>query len=114
VLTTVWCELVCEPQLFSFRRVKSRDHKVAAIAALFIGAFLCRAVLQVSNSAITLAVATAIRGIVAVSWIFVPAKPVNKPTKAHGAAPGSKEGGEGGIRQSNVPLLESGRDVSRA
>jgi hypothetical protein len=91
VLTTVWCELMADPRLFTLRRVISRDHKLVAILAVFVGAFLGRAVLQASGSAVTLGVGAALRGIIAASWLFVPAKPATG-TKTHGAPPGGKEG----------------------
>jgi hypothetical protein len=92
VLTTVWCELMADPNLFQFRRgVISRDHKLIAILALFLGAFLGRALLQGAGAATTLGVGAALRGIIALSWLFVPAKPA-KGTKTQGAPPGGKEG----------------------
>lgn len=75
VLTSVWCELGADPHLFGFTRtIASRDLKVLAIFALFLGAFLGRAIVAVIGSAGALGVATGIRFLVAFSWLFVPAK----------------------------------------
>jgi hypothetical protein len=66
---------MADPNLFQFRRmVISRDHKILAIAALFVGAFVGRAILQATNGAVTLGIAAALRAAIAISWIFVPAK----------------------------------------
>ncbi|KAH7882836.1 hypothetical protein F5I97DRAFT_1900022 [Phlebopus sp. FC_14] len=75
VLTTTWCELMTEPELFHIRRlVAARDHKVMAIVALFIGGFTGRAILDKIGSAGTLGVATGIRVLIATWWFFVPQK----------------------------------------
>ena len=75
VLTSVWCELVADPKLFNLRRaVVSRDHKVLAIFALFLGAFLGRAILAQIGTAGALAVAMGIRFLLAFSWLFIPRK----------------------------------------
>jgi len=75
VLTSVWCELVADPKLLNLkRRVISRDHKVLAIFALILGAFLGRAILAQIGSAGALGVATAIRVLLAFGWLFVPSK----------------------------------------
>ncbi|KAG8216597.1 hypothetical protein J3R82DRAFT_6783 [Butyriboletus roseoflavus] len=77
VLTTTWCELMTEPQLFNFRRlVISRDHKVMAIVFLFLGGFISRALLDKIGSAATLGIGTALRFVITLWWLFVPA---NKP-----------------------------------
>ncbi|KIJ63810.1 hypothetical protein HYDPIDRAFT_112772 [Hydnomerulius pinastri MD-312] len=75
VLTTTWCELMTEPKLFSFRRlVASRDHKVMAILALFIGGFTGRALLDKIGSAGTLGIGTGFRLLITLWWFFVPQK----------------------------------------
>ncbi|KAG6843996.1 hypothetical protein H0H87_010887 [Tephrocybe sp. NHM501043] len=59
VLTTVWVELVSDPRLFKLRqKVVSRDHKLLAAVALFIGAFVGRALLGKIGSAGTLGIGT--------------------------------------------------------
>ncbi|EIN09300.1 hypothetical protein PUNSTDRAFT_52572 [Punctularia strigosozonata HHB-11173 SS5] len=91
VLTTVWCELMADPKLFQFRcMVITRDHKLFAVFALFLGAFVGRAILQSTSAAVTLGIGTGIRLLIALSWLFVPAK--TAPTKTDGAKPGSKAG----------------------
>lgn len=75
VLTSVWCELVADPKLLNFRKgINSRDHKVLAIFALFLGAFTSRAILAEIGSAGALGVATGIRVLLAFGWLFVPSK----------------------------------------
>jgi len=75
VLTSVWCELVADPKLFTLRkRVISRDHKTLAIFALFLGAFVSRAILAAIGSAGALGIATGIRALLAFGWLFVPSK----------------------------------------
>ncbi|KAG2366164.1 hypothetical protein BDR07DRAFT_1396750 [Suillus spraguei] len=75
VLTTTWCELMTDPQLFNIRRlVASRDHKILAIGFLFLGGFLGRALLDRIGSAGTLGVGAGLRFIVSLSWLFVPGK----------------------------------------
>ena len=83
VLTSVWCELVADPKLFNVRgRVISRDHKALAIFALFIGAFLGRAILAEIGSAGALGIATAIRVLLAFGWLFVPSKNVGVESRS--------------------------------
>ncbi|KAI0065235.1 hypothetical protein BV25DRAFT_1799340 [Artomyces pyxidatus] len=75
VLTTVWCELMADPKLFLMRRrVISRDHKVIAVAALFVGGFASRAILQSIGSPAALGIGTGLRVLIAASWLFVPGK----------------------------------------
>ncbi|KIM64841.1 hypothetical protein SCLCIDRAFT_597260 [Scleroderma citrinum Foug A] len=79
VLTTTWCELMTEPQLFHFRRlVVVCDHKVMAILFLILGGFSSRAILDKVGSAGTLGIATAFRFIISLWWFFVPAKKAPK------------------------------------
>ncbi|KAG6331350.1 hypothetical protein ID866_7741 [Astraeus odoratus] len=79
VLTTTWCELMTEPQLFHFRRlVIARDHKVMAILFLFLGGFTGRAILDQIGSAGTLGVGTGLRFVISLWWLFVPAKKAPK------------------------------------
>lgn len=54
----------------------SRDHKIAAIAILFFGGFVGRCLLFQIGSAGTLGIGTGIRFLIALSWYFVPSKPV--------------------------------------
>jgi hypothetical protein len=75
VLTTVWCELMADPKLFVARRVNSRDHKILAVSALFVGGFCSRAILQSIGSPASLGIGTGLRVLVAFSWLFVPGQP---------------------------------------
>jgi hypothetical protein len=75
VLTTVWCELFTDPQLFNFRKtVLSRDLKVLEAVVLFLGGFIARAILDQIGAAGALGVGTGLRLLVTFSWLFVPAK----------------------------------------
>jgi len=75
VLTTVWCELMADPKLFYPHPVVSRDHKLIAATTLFAGGFIGRALVDQIGAAGTLGIGTAIRVVIALGWIFVPAKP---------------------------------------
>jgi len=82
VLTTVWCELMADPKLFKLNRyIISRDHKVIAIFALFLGGFVGRALIDQIGSAGTLGIGTGIRVVIAVWWLFVPGKTSGGHTK---------------------------------
>ncbi|EPQ50389.1 hypothetical protein GLOTRDRAFT_141505 [Gloeophyllum trabeum ATCC 11539] len=75
VLTTIWCELMADPKLFSFKSwVVSRDHKIVAILCLFFGGFCGRAIIDSIGSAGALGVGTGIRVVIAVGWLFVTEK----------------------------------------
>jgi len=75
VLTTVWCELMADPNLFNIRRIViSRDHKLMGIFALFIGGFISRAILQSIGSPSALGIGCGIRVLISLWWLFVPAK----------------------------------------
>ncbi|KAG6874124.1 hypothetical protein C0995_005540 [Termitomyces sp. Mi166 len=75
VLTTVWVELVSDPRLFKIReKVKSRDHRLLAAIALFVGAFAGRALLGKIGSPAALGIAVGFRILIAISWIFIGGK----------------------------------------
>ncbi|VDC07416.1 unnamed protein product [Peniophora sp. CBMAI 1063] len=77
VLTTVWCELMADPKLFHLKNIViTRDHKVMGIFALFLGGFVSRAILQSIGSDSSLGIACGVRVLMALSWLFVPAKKV--------------------------------------
>jgi len=76
VLTTVWIELMGDPLLFARKRVPSRDHKLIAASALFIGGFVSRAILDKIGAAGALGVGTGLRLLITFSWLFVPGKQV--------------------------------------
>jgi len=72
VLTTVWCELMADPKLFSPRFVASRDHKIIAVSTLFVGGFMGRALVDSIGAAGTLGVGTGMRFLLSLGWILVP------------------------------------------
>ncbi|KAF8579645.1 hypothetical protein K439DRAFT_1637732 [Ramaria rubella] len=74
VLTTVWCELMADPLLFRARFIKTRDLKVIAVAALFLGGFVGRALLDKIGSAGTFGIGTGFRVLIALMWLRVPGK----------------------------------------
>ncbi|KLO09462.1 hypothetical protein SCHPADRAFT_833992 [Schizopora paradoxa] len=74
VLTTVWCELMSDPKLFARKVVVTRDHRVLAVFALFIGGFVGRALLDQIGSAGALGIGTGIRFLIALIWLVMPAK----------------------------------------
>ena len=74
VLTTTWCELMTDPNLFRRRFSASRDHKIMAIVTLFFGGFVGRCIIDKIGSAGTLGVGTGLRFLIALSWYFVPSK----------------------------------------
>lgn len=79
VLTTTWCELMADPNLFDIRRmIISRDHKIMAIGSLFIGGFVGRALIDKIGSAGTLGIGTGIRLVISAWWLFVPEKKAKK------------------------------------
>lgn len=72
VLTTVWCELMVEPNLFKLcRLVKYRDIRVIAAASLFFGGFAGRAILDKTGAPVALALGVGFRVLIAISWLFV-------------------------------------------
>lgn len=74
VLTTVWCELLSDPKLFRTGFVKTRDHRLIAVLALFVGGFVGRALIDQIGDAGTFGVGTGIRFLIALSWFAVPGK----------------------------------------
>ncbi|KAJ3834943.1 hypothetical protein F5878DRAFT_588789 [Lentinula raphanica] len=88
VLTTVWVELMADPNLFKRKKVISRDHKLIAASCLFLGGFVSRAILDKVGSAGALGVGTGVRMLVTISWLLVPGKKV---------AGGVQDAGKGAI-----------------
>ena len=87
MLTTVWCELMADPKLFTLnRRVISRDHKLIAIGVLFLGGFVGRALLDAIGAAGALGIGAGLRALIALWWLFVPGKPGGPKTGAPGTA----------------------------
>lgn len=79
VLTTTWVELFNDPLLFSLKPVQSRDIRAMGVAAVFLGAFCSRAVLQSSAGQTgALGVLAGLRIIQTFWWWFIPSAPVKK------------------------------------
>ncbi|KAL5531099.1 hypothetical protein ACEPAG_3975 [Sanghuangporus baumii] len=74
VLTTLWSELIGDPDLWKIRYVKSRDHRILAVLAFFLGGMLGRGLLNHIGSASLLGIATGLRVLIAVFWLFAPAR----------------------------------------
>jgi MFS family permease len=73
VLTSTWCELIADPKLFDIQRIiTSRDHKIMAIASLFLGGCIGRVLVNNFGSAATLGIGAGIRLIISVWWLFIP------------------------------------------
>ena len=66
---------MADPKLFARGFVKTRDHKVIGVVALFLGGFIGRALLDQIGSKGAFGVGTGIRFLTALSWLAVPAKP---------------------------------------
>jgi Protein of unknown function (DUF1275) len=74
VLTTIWCELVADPELFHWARVPRRDRKLIGAVFIFCGGFIGRALVDQIGPAGALGVGTALRVFIALGWMFVPGK----------------------------------------
>ena len=74
VLSTTWVELVGDPKLFCRGFVKTREHRVYAILSAFVGGFTAFAILDRISDAGAFGIGAGIRILVAVGWLFVPAK----------------------------------------
>ena len=76
VLTTVWVELMTDPSLWKiWKKVPTRDLRLIAASALFLGAFVGRAILAALGYAGTLGVAVGLRMLIAISWACIDRKP---------------------------------------
>jgi hypothetical protein len=75
VLTTIWCELVADPNLFDRRWVSSRDRKLIGAMFIFSGGFIGRTLVDQIGPAGALGVGTGLRILIAIGWLFVPGKP---------------------------------------
>lgn len=82
---------MADPKLFVRGRVRTRDHKILGVAALFIGAFAGRAVLQETSAAGALGVGTGMKVVIALSFLFVPAKAKSPPAASKGDKPGQSQ-----------------------
>ncbi|KAL4078132.1 hypothetical protein V8B97DRAFT_1895139 [Scleroderma yunnanense] len=75
VLTSIWCELISEPELFHLRRwVVERDHKLLTIGFMLLGGFAGRCLIDEIGSVFTLAIATGLRLIISGWWLMIPKK----------------------------------------
>jgi len=81
VLTTIWCELVAEPLLFTRKWVPGRDHKLYGAACIFLGGFVGRALVDSIGAKGALGIGAGVRVIIAVSWLVVPGKGQKKAIK---------------------------------
>ncbi|WWC67328.1 uncharacterized protein I206_101236 [Kwoniella pini CBS 10737] len=76
VLTTTWVEIFNDPLLFSFKYTPSRDIRIAGGFAVFVGAFVSRAILDGGGQAAALGALAGFRMIQVIWWFFIPDKPV--------------------------------------
>ncbi|WVQ82800.1 hypothetical protein IAT38_004932 [Cryptococcus sp. DSM 104549] len=81
VLTTTWVEIFNDPLLGAFKYTPSRDIRIAGGFAVFLGAFVSRAILDKAGSAGSLGVLAGFRMVQVVWWYFLPDKPVKKEIK---------------------------------
>ncbi|GAA5900016.1 YoaK family protein [Sporobolomyces salmoneus] len=72
VLTTVYVELVNDPKLFLPKLVKSRDHRLMAILAVFTGGMCSAAIVFATSSAVAFGVCSGLRIISMLTWLLVP------------------------------------------
>ncbi|WVN87595.1 uncharacterized protein L203_102778 [Cryptococcus depauperatus CBS 7841] len=85
VLTTTWVEIFNDPLLCAFKYTPSRDIRIAGGLAVFVGAFVSRAILDASSMAGVCGVLAGLRMLQLVWWFFIPDKEVqavgsaNKP-----------------------------------
>ncbi|GAA5900144.1 hypothetical protein JCM6882_002625 [Rhodosporidiobolus microsporus] len=72
VLTTVWVELINDPLLFARKLVKSRDDRVIAVFATFLGGMCSAGIVFASSSAVAFGVCAGLRLISILAWLLVP------------------------------------------
>lgn len=65
---------MADPKLFRRGWVITRDHKIIAVAVLFLGGFVGRAIVDKIGSAGAFGVGCGFRVIIALMWLWVPAK----------------------------------------
>ncbi|TYJ53051.1 hypothetical protein B9479_006330 [Cryptococcus floricola] len=78
VLTTTWVEIFNDPLLFSFHYTPSRDIRIMGALAVFLGAFVARAILDASSSAGVVGVLAGLRMVQLGWWFLIPDKVVEK------------------------------------
>ncbi|OCF60163.1 hypothetical protein L486_02843 [Kwoniella mangroviensis CBS 10435] len=76
VLTTTWVEIFNDPLLFAFKYTPSRDIRIAGGFAVFVGAFVSRAILDGGGQAAALGALAGFRMIQCIWWFLIPDKPV--------------------------------------
>ena len=74
VLTTIWCELFADRQLFDRRRIPARDDKFLALFCIFFGAFVGRTLVDLIGAAGALGMGAGIRIVITLGWLVVPEK----------------------------------------
>lgn len=72
VLTTVWCELMADPNLFRLHLVKSRDMKFIAVGVLFLGGLVGRLILDSIGFTAAFVIGSALRVLIALLWLRAP------------------------------------------
>lgn len=73
---------MADPHLFCIRYVKTRDLKIVAVASLFLGGFVGRALLGKVGSPATFLIGTGFRVLIALLWLGVAGtKPIDKLEK---------------------------------
>ena len=73
LMTGFWCEIMSDPKIFTLRH-RARDIKLFAIFMVFLGGFAARAILQRIGAPGALGVGTGVRALIAIAWLFAPAK----------------------------------------
>lgn len=77
VLTTTWVEIFNDPGLLKLGRVRARDARVAGVLAVFVGAFVGRALIGATGGDGALGVLAGMRALSILAWALVPAAPAS-------------------------------------
>lgn len=65
---------MAEPALFKAKFVRSRDVKIIAVSAVFLGGFIGRSLMIRLGDVETLAIGTMLRVLISFMWLWTPAK----------------------------------------
>lgn len=65
---------MAEPALFKAKFVRSRDIKIIAVSAVFVGGFVGRSLMIRVGDVEALAIGTMLRVMIAFMWVWTPAK----------------------------------------
>jgi hypothetical protein len=104
---------MADPRLFTLRFVKSRDLKVVAVVALFVGGFLGRTFLEKIGSANTFFIGTGFRAFIALWWLGVPGEKGVQEGKEREDVEEGKEAGKGSeVNTGNE--VEKGEEVEKS